>query len=66
MLDVYACRSCDHTQYAKENPEHCEKCGGVLSKIDGVQVVETEGDVDELSRQSRHDTASKPPLSSRR
>ena len=66
MLDIYACRGCDQTQYSKEKPEHCEKCGGVLSKIHGVQVGETQGDVNELPKQSRHGTASKPPLSSRR
>ena len=65
MLDVYACRGCDHTQYAKEQPEQCEKCGGVLTKIHGVQVVESEGDVNELSRQSRHNNLKEPLLSSR-
>ena len=65
MLNVYACRSCDHTQFAKEEPKHCERCGGVLSKIDGVQVVDSEGDVDELSRKSRHDSDPEPFLSAR-
>jgi hypothetical protein len=65
MLDIYACRSCDHTQYAKEKPDGCKKCGGVLSKIHGVQVVESEGDVNAISRQSGHDSDPEPFLSSR-
>lgn len=60
MLDIYACRSCDHTQFSKEKPLSCERCGGSVSKIHGVQVVESEGDVDELSRKSGHHRDPKP------
>ncbi len=65
MLDIYACRSCDHIQYAKEKPMSCERCGGSVNKIHGVQVVESEGDVDELSRKSGHHRDQKSFLSAR-
>ncbi len=41
MLDIYACRSCDHTQFSKEKPMSCERCGGSVSKIHGVHISES-------------------------
>jgi transcription initiation factor IIE alpha subunit len=54
-LNVYACRSCENTQFAKEKPMSCEQCGGVLSLVHGVRVVqkdeeETKKYAHELSR----------------
>ena len=53
-LNVYACRSCEHNQFAKEKPLSCEQCGGSLTVVHGVQVVqkdeETKKYAHELSR----------------
>lgn len=69
MADVYACKNCDHTQYSVERADHCEKCGGVLTRIHGVQVTIDEEDTKkyahELSRKSRNHSDPKPFLSSR-
>ena len=63
MLDVYSCKSCGHTQLSKETPKSCEKCGGVLDLVYGVQVAEsgeeTKKYAHELSRQSRHYSSEK-------
>jgi len=37
-LNVYACRNCEHTQFSKEKPLSCERCGGTLTVVHGVQV----------------------------
>ena len=51
MLDVYVCKNCDHTQFAKEQPVSCEKCGGILTKIHGVQVAEKKEETKKYSHE---------------
>ena len=36
--DLYACRNCDHTQFSTKRVTECELCGGVLTKVEGVQI----------------------------
>ena len=54
--DIYACRNCDHTQFSEDRVQECEKCGGVLTKVEGVQITIGKEDVrkyaHELSRES--------------
>ena len=68
-LNVYACRSCEHTQFGKQRPMSCEQCGGSVSKVHGVQVVqhneETKKYAHELSKQSRHNHSKESILSTR-
>ena len=69
-LNVYACRNCENLQYAKEKPMNgCDKCGGFLSVVEGVQVTvseeETKKYAHELSKQSRHNSAKESILSTR-
>ena len=71
-LNVYACRSCEHTQFGKTKPISCEQCGGSLSEIHGVKVIQKDSEgggvkkyAHELSRQSRDDHIKESILSSR-
>jgi Zn finger protein HypA/HybF involved in hydrogenase expression len=43
-LNVYACRSCENTQFAKEKPMSCEQCGGSLSIVHGVHIIQKDSE----------------------
>jgi len=69
-LNIYACRSCENTQYGKNKPISCEHCGGSLSEIHGVKVIQknkedTKKYAHELSRQSGDESDPEPFLSAR-